>query len=102
MQMRNFLRIQCGVSRHVRYLTSIPEGNMVPKKTALYDLHVYLGGKMVPFANYLLPVQYKDSVIDSHLHCRKAASIFDVSHMGQIRVFEIIENQSISFNSSNK
>jgi len=55
------------------------------KKTALYDLHVELGGKMVPFAGYSLPVQYGDGVINSHLHCRKSASIFDVSHMGQLK-----------------
>jgi len=56
------------------------------KKTALYDLHVELGGKMVPFAGYLLPVQYSDGVINSHLHCRKSCSLFDVSHMGQLRL----------------
>jgi hypothetical protein len=38
--------------------------------TALYASHVALGGKMVPFAGYALPVQYKDSLINSHTHCR--------------------------------
>lgn len=38
------------------------------------------------FAGYALPVQYKDSIIDSHMHCRNSASLFDVSHMGQVRV----------------
>ena len=42
---------------------------------------------MVPFAGYALPVQYKDSLINSHLHCRNSASLFDVSHMGQLRIW---------------
>ena len=45
-----------------------------------------LGGKMVPFSGYELPVQYGDSILQSHLHCRKSASVFDVSHMGQLRI----------------
>ena len=43
------------------------------KRTVLYDDHVALGGKMVPFAGYALPVQYKDSLISSHLHCRSVS-----------------------------
>merc|ERR1719171_1170310 len=57
-------------------------------KTALYDLHLSLGGKMVPFAGYELPVQYEGmGVLKEHLHCREKgkASLFDVSHMGQIK-----------------
>ena len=56
-------------------------------KTSLYDLHLQIGGKMVPFAGYELPVQYEGlGVLKEHLHCRAAgsASLFDVSHMGQI------------------
>ncbi|KAG6617391.1 Glycine cleavage system T protein [Phytophthora cinnamomi] len=58
------------------------------KKTPLHDLHVALGGKMVPFAGYAMPVQYAAGVLQSHLHTREAgcASLFDVSHMGQLRV----------------
>ncbi|ORE11028.1 aminomethyltransferase mitochondrial precursor [Rhizopus microsporus var. microsporus] len=57
------------------------------KKTALYDLHVKHGGKMVPFAGYSMPVQYGNmGLIASHLHTREKASIFDVSHMLQSRV----------------
>jgi aminomethyltransferase len=41
----------------------------------------------VPFAGYALPVQYKDSLINSHMHCRTGASLFDVSHMGQLRIW---------------
>ncbi|GFH12225.1 aminomethyltransferase, mitochondrial [Haematococcus lacustris] len=51
------------------------------KKTALYDFHVAHGGKMVPFAGWSMPIQYKDSIMDSTTHCRTHASIFDVSHM---------------------
>ena len=56
-------------------------------KTALYDLHVSLGGKMVPFAGYALPVQYPAGVLASHLHTRApgCASLFDVGHMGQLK-----------------
>ena len=40
----------------------------------LYEDHVALGGKMVPFAGYALPVQYKDSLINSHMHCRTVST----------------------------
>uniref|UniRef100_A0AAV1UHG5 Aminomethyltransferase n=1 Tax=Peronospora matthiolae TaxID=2874970 RepID=A0AAV1UHG5_9STRA len=58
------------------------------KQTPLHDLHVSLGGKMVPFAGYAMPVQYKAGVLQSHLHTREEghASLFDVSHMGQLRI----------------
>lgn len=58
------------------------------KKTALFDYHVELGGKMVPFAGYAMPVQYTDGILKSHLHTREegCASVFDVSHMGQLRI----------------
>src|SRR5258708_32179303 len=54
------------------------------KRTPLYALHVALGGKMVPFAGYEMPVQYAPGVLREHLHTRQAAGLFDVSHMGQI------------------
>ena len=58
------------------------------KKTALYDFHVSHGGKMVPFAGWLMPVQYSDmGIAQSTKHCRQFASIFDVSHMLQTRLF---------------
>jgi aminomethyltransferase len=50
----------------------------------LEPLHMALGGKMVPFAGYLMPVQYPDGVMKEHLHTRAAAGLFDVSHMGQV------------------
>ncbi|MEP2641285.1 glycine cleavage system aminomethyltransferase GcvT [Roseobacter sp.] len=52
--------------------------------TPLHDLHVELGGKMVPFAGYSMPVQYPMGVLKEHLHTRTAAGLFDVSHMGQV------------------
>ena len=52
-------------------------------RTPLYALHLELGGKMVPFAGYEMPVQYKAGVLKEHLHTRTAAGLFDVSHMGQ-------------------
>ena len=54
-------------------------------KTPLYEVHEKAGGRIVPFAGYLLPVQYS-SVIDEHLAVRNAAGLFDVSHMGEITV----------------
>ncbi|WP_425049280.1 glycine cleavage system aminomethyltransferase GcvT [Psychromarinibacter sp. S121] len=54
------------------------------KRTCLYDLHVELGAKMVPFAGYDMPVQYPLGVMKEHRHCRAAAGLFDVSHMGQV------------------
>lgn len=54
------------------------------KTTALYDMHVALGAKMVPFAGYDMPVQYPMGVLGEHLHTREKAGLFDVSHMGQV------------------
>lgn len=54
------------------------------KRTPLYDLHLELGGKMVPFAGYEMPVQYPLGVKKEHEHTRAACGLFDVSHMGQI------------------
>ncbi len=53
-------------------------------KTPLYDIHVAEGGKIVPFAGYLLPVQYKTGVVQEHMAVREKAGLFDVSHMGEI------------------
>ena len=52
-------------------------------KTPLYDAHVKAGGRIVPFAGYLLPVQY-EGVIAEHMAVREKAGLFDVSHMGEI------------------
>ena len=54
------------------------------RKTPLYDRHLQAGGKIVPFAGYLLPVQYPAGVIAEHLAVREKAGLFDVSHMGEV------------------
>lgn len=51
------------------------------KRTMLYDYHVENGGKMVPFAGWSMPIQYKDSIMESSQWCRTNGSLFDVSHM---------------------
>ncbi|RME14953.1 MAG: glycine cleavage system aminomethyltransferase GcvT [Alphaproteobacteria bacterium] len=53
-------------------------------RTVLYDLHLELGAKMVPFAGWEMPVQYAAGVMKEHLHTRESAGLFDVSHMGQV------------------
>jgi aminomethyltransferase len=56
------------------------------KITPLHSLHRELGARMVPFAGYDMPVQYPAGIIAEHKHTRSRAGLFDVSHMGQIRV----------------
>nr|XP_008979885.2 aminomethyltransferase, mitochondrial isoform X2 [Callithrix jacchus] len=56
------------------------------RRTPLYDFHLAHGGKMVVFAGWSLPVQYRDSHTDSHLHTRQHCSLFDVSHMLQTKI----------------
>lgn len=50
--------------------------------TRLHDVHEKLGARMVEFAGYHMPVQYKDGVLKEHLQVRENAGVFDVSHMG--------------------
>jgi len=52
-------------------------------KTPLHALHIANGGRMVPFAGYEMPVQYKTGIVGEHNHTREKAGLFDVSHMGQ-------------------
>jgi aminomethyltransferase len=61
----------------------VPE--RVPRKTTLYDEHVRLGAKIVPFAGWLMPVQYT-SIVEEHRAVRNNLGIFDISHMGQLIV----------------
>ncbi|NJO38508.1 MAG: glycine cleavage system aminomethyltransferase GcvT [Rhizobiales bacterium] len=56
------------------------------RTTPLHELHVELGGKMVDFAGWSLPVQYPAGIMAEHKHCRDQAGLFDVSHMGQVRL----------------
>ena len=56
------------------------------RKTPLYTLHHEYGAKMVAFAGYEMPMQYQNGIIHEHLHTRSQAGLFDISHMGQIRI----------------
>ncbi len=56
------------------------------RKTPLHEVHTALGGKMVPFAGYAMPVQYPDGIRAEHAAVRRAAGLFDVSHMGEFTV----------------
>jgi aminomethyltransferase len=55
-------------------------------QTPLHDLHLRSGARMVPFAGYAMPVQYAAGVMAEHKQCRDSAALFDVSHMGQVRL----------------
>jgi aminomethyltransferase len=61
----------------------VAESDSALLETPLASLHRELGGRMVPFAGYAMPVQYPAGIMAEHLHCRAAAALFDVSHMGQ-------------------
>ena len=63
--------------------STVPESLL---STPLHDLHVGLGARMVPFAGYSMPVQYPAGLMAEHLHTRASAGLFDVSHMGQLRL----------------
>ena len=54
--------------------------------TPLHALHLRLGARMVPFAGYAMPVQYPAGLMAEHKQCRESAALFDVSHMGQLRL----------------
>lgn len=56
------------------------------QQTPLHALHRELGAKMVPFAGYDMPVSYPEGILAEHRHCRDSAALFDVSHMGQVRL----------------
>jgi aminomethyltransferase len=58
-------------------------------QTPLHALHLRLGARMVPFAGYAMPVQYPAGLMAEHKHCRESAALFDVSHMGQLRLIGI-------------
>ena len=61
------------------------DGRSAPlRRLPLHDLHQTLGGRMVPFAGWEMPVHYAPGVMAEHLHTRAKASLFDVSHMGQV------------------
>jgi aminomethyltransferase len=63
---------------------SVPQEDL--QKTPLHALHLELGARMVPFAGYSMPVQYPAGLMAEHHHTRASAGLFDVSHMGQLRL----------------
>lgn len=65
-------------------MTSAATTQSTVKRTPLYDLHVELGGKMVDFAGWAMPVNYPTGIVAEHAQCREKAVLFDVSHMGQV------------------
>lgn len=67
-------------------MTSIPPAEPDTLDTPLHALHEELGARMVRFAGYRMPVQYPQGLVAEHRHTREQASLFDVSHMGQISV----------------
>ena len=56
------------------------------RTTPLHDLHVALGAKMVDFAGWQMPLQYPAGIMNEHKQCREQAALFDVSHMGQLKL----------------
>ena len=56
------------------------------RKTPLYQTHVDAGGKIVEFGGFLMPVQYPTGVLAEHMAVRQKAGLFDVSHMGELRL----------------
>jgi len=61
---------------------------MEAKKTPLFNLHKIHGAKFVQFAGYEMPIQYKDGVIQEHKYTRSKSGVFDVSHMGQLFIYD--------------
>lgn len=69
-----------------RALTASSDQRADLLKTPLYQLHLELGARMVPFAGYAMPVQYPAGLMAEHKHTREGAGLFDISHMGQLRL----------------
>ena len=67
-------------------MSDAPAPSATLLQTPLHALHLELGARMVPFAGYAMPVQYPAGIIAEHRQCREAAALFDVSHMGQVRL----------------
>jgi aminomethyltransferase len=65
-------------------MSAAPESALL--QTPLHALHLRLGARMVPFAGYAMPVQYPSGLMAEHKQCRESAALFDVSHMGQLRL----------------
>jgi aminomethyltransferase len=66
--------------------SAAPSSATALQHTPLHELHLELGARMVPFAGYAMPVQYPAGILAEHRQCRESAALFDVSHMGQVRL----------------
>ena len=77
---------QVSIRRRIRMSESSASADKSLARTPLHALHLELGGKMVAFAGYEMPVQYPAGIMKEHNHTRTAAGLFDVSHMGQVRL----------------
>ncbi len=71
------------------------------KKLVLSDIHEGIGGKMINFAGYKMPVQYSEGVIEEHKYVRNNVGVFDVSHMGEIFISGEESNKLLQFITSN-
>ena len=67
-------------------MSDLATENISIEKTSLFDFHNENSAKMLPFGGYYLPINYSSGIIAEHKHTRLNASIFDVSHMGQIEI----------------
>ena len=67
-------------------LAEIAVMSAAPLQTPLHALHLALGARMVPFAGYEMPLSYPGGILAEHRQCRESAALFDVSHMGQVRL----------------
>jgi aminomethyltransferase len=71
---------------HCPWRTDLSADTTALLNTPLNSLHLELGARMVPFAGYSMPVQYPMGLMAEHIHTRSEAGLFDVSHMGQLRL----------------
>lgn len=67
-------------------MSATEEATGTMRRTPLFPLHQEQGAKFVPFAGYAMPVSYPTGILAEHLHTRSRAGLFDISHMGQIRL----------------
>ena len=81
MHVASFMKHECKLlkSENLFLIT------MSDKRTCLYDRHVSLGAKMVPFGGFEMPLEYTN-IVDEHNAVRQACGVFDVSHMGEVLV----------------
>src|SRR6266545_3713370 len=84
-------RIEDTAKREVREETGLDVRIVRPRgttttllRTPLFEEHVVLGAKMVPFAGWEMPIQYPDGIVSEHRAVRSAAGMFDLSHMGEV------------------